>query len=151
MPMKHLSGFLLLLFFPQLGCLRLQEELPNIGKEKWLRMKDLVKSLIKLAVVGDSNYMVPWRQYESFGIVWRQMISVQLLKELEVEEALHYFPSPGGKSPSKQWPTGCNPFSCEGRDVLLLLKKGQSPFFSWCCCFPWPWLVSFIQLWWLAV
>lgn len=42
-------------FFPQLGCLRLQEELLNIDAENLLRMQDLIKSPIKkLTVQSDA-------------------------------------------------------------------------------------------------
>lgn len=47
---KDLSG----LFLPQLGCLRLRQELLSIGEEKLLRMQVLIKLLTKLAVQGDA-------------------------------------------------------------------------------------------------
>ena len=47
------KGFIRL-FFPQLGCLRLQQELLNIGEEKLLRMQGVIKLLTELAVQGDA-------------------------------------------------------------------------------------------------
>lgn len=39
-------------FFPQLGCLRLQQELLNIGEEELVRMQDLIKLLTIAAFAG---------------------------------------------------------------------------------------------------
>lgn len=47
------KGFLRpFLFFPQLGCLRLQQELLDIGEEKLARMQDLGKLLTIAAFAG---------------------------------------------------------------------------------------------------
>lgn len=46
-------------FFPQLGCLRLQQELLNIGEEKLARMQDLIK-LLTIAAFAGWRVIVCW-------------------------------------------------------------------------------------------
>lgn len=45
---KDFSG----LFFSQLDCLRLQQELLNIGEEKQMRLQDLIQLLSIAAFAG---------------------------------------------------------------------------------------------------
>lgn len=89
-------------FFPQLGCLRLQQELLNTGEEKLLRMQDLIKSLTKLAVRVMHSCILnsrsgPTKTLSLSGWCEDRLLGSCCLKsELKGKEAFHYLHSPRG-------------------------------------------------------
>lgn len=92
--------FLRLFFSLKLGCLRLQQELLNIGEEKLARMQDLIKFLAIAAFYRVMcNCVVNFRSHKDSMSLWGWCGGWLLgcwCPELKGKEAFHYLCSPGG-------------------------------------------------------